>query len=59
MKRDEWGRKVKELQADHIAAGGFISPSEAERIIEEAYGSRPTREVEKHQEMEKDRQRRK
>lgn len=41
MTREEWESKVRELELDHIAAGGFISHEEAERIIEEVYGPKP------------------
>lgn len=41
MKPEDWERKVRDLELDHIAAGGFISHEEAERIIEEVYGPKP------------------
>lgn len=46
MKPEDWERKVRELELDHIAAGGFISHEEAERIIEEAYGPKPCDKME-------------
>lgn len=41
MTLQEWERKVRELELDHIAAGGFISREDAERVVEEAYGPKP------------------
>jgi len=41
MTLQEWERKVRELETDHIAAGGFISREDAEKVIEEAYGPKP------------------
>jgi len=41
MKPEDWERKVRDLEFDHIAAGGFVSHEEAERIIEEVYGPSP------------------
>lgn len=46
MSREDWERRVTELQLDHIAAGGFISKGEAERIIEEVYGLKPPDDTE-------------
>lgn len=42
MTRQEWEYRVRELELDHIAAGGFISRREAERIVEEVYGPKPS-----------------
>lgn len=41
MTLQEWERKVRELELDHIAAGGFISREDAEKVVEEAYGPKP------------------
>lgn len=41
MRREEWERKVTELQLDHIAGRGFISKEEAEKVIEQVYGLKP------------------
>jgi len=38
MTLQEWESKVRELELDHIAAGGFISRDDAEKVVEEAYG---------------------
>lgn len=38
---EEWDKKVAELQADHIAAGGFITEAEAREIVTQALGPRP------------------
>mgnify|MGYP000923226371 FL=1 len=46
MKPEDWERKVRDLELDHIAAGGFISHEEAERIIEEVYGPKPCDKME-------------
>jgi len=35
MTPEERERKIRELMADHQAAGGYISREEAERIIDE------------------------
>ena len=35
MTPEERARKIRELMADHQAAGGYISRKEAERIIDE------------------------
>jgi len=35
MTQEERERKIRELIADHYAAGGYISREEAERIIDE------------------------
>lgn len=45
MTLQEWERKVRELELDHIAAGGFISREDAERVVEEAYGPKPAAEA--------------
>ena len=37
MTDEELKKKIEELKADHIAAGGFISDEEAEEIIREIY----------------------
>ena len=47
MTLQEWERKVRELETDHIAAGGFISREEAEKVIEEAYGPSPLRRMQR------------
>lgn len=39
MTDKELKKKIEELKADHIAAGGFISDEEAEEVIRKAYGS--------------------
>lgn len=41
MTLQEWESKVRELELDHIAAGGSISHEDAEKVVEEAYGPRP------------------
>ena len=41
MTRQEWERKVRELELDHIAAGGFMGREDAEKVVEEAYGPKP------------------
>lgn len=41
MTDEELKKKVDELKADHIAAGGFISDEEAEDVIKEACCSKP------------------
>lgn len=41
MTRSEWESKARGLQLDHVAAGGFISLEEAERIIQQVYGPKP------------------
>ncbi len=41
MTLQEWERKVRELEMDHIAAGGFISREDAEKVVEEAHGPKP------------------
>lgn len=41
MTIQEWESKVRRLESDHIAAGGFISREDAEKVIEEAYGPKP------------------
>jgi len=33
MTDEEFKKKIEELKADHIAAGGFISDEEAEEVI--------------------------
>lgn len=33
MTEEELKKKIEELKADHIAAGGFISDEEAEEVI--------------------------
>lgn len=38
---EEWDEKVAELQADHVAAGGFITLAEAREIVTRALGPRP------------------
>ncbi|MEW6105644.1 MAG: hypothetical protein AB1563_04670 [Bacillota bacterium] len=46
MRKEDWERKARELQLDHVAAGGFISQDKAERIIEEVYGPEPCEDME-------------
>lgn len=41
MTLQEWESKVRELELDHIAAGGFISREDAEKVVEEACGPKP------------------
>jgi hypothetical protein len=36
MTEEELKKKIEELKADHIAAGGFISDEEAEEVIKKA-----------------------
>ena len=38
MTDEELKKKIEELKADHIAAGGFISDEEAEEVVKKAYG---------------------
>lgn len=38
MTHEERERKIRELELDHIAAGGFVSYEDAEKIIEQVYG---------------------
>lgn len=46
MRKEDWERKARELQLDHVAAGGFISQEQAERIVEEIYGPKPCDDME-------------
>lgn len=41
MTIQEWESKVRQLESDHIAAGGFISREDAEKVVHEAYGPKP------------------
>ena len=41
MTLQEWESKVRQLELDHIAAGGFIGREDAEKVVEEAYGPKP------------------
>lgn len=36
MTEEQLKKKIEELKADHIAAGGFISDEEAEEIVKKA-----------------------
>ncbi|MDH7578543.1 MAG: hypothetical protein QHH75_12195 [Bacillota bacterium] len=38
---EEWEKKVRELELDHLAAGGHITRREAEEIIAQVYGPKP------------------
>jgi hypothetical protein len=40
MTDEELKKKIEELKADHVAAGGFISDEEAEEVIREIYASK-------------------
>ena len=40
MTEEELKKKIEELKADHIAAGGFISDEQAEEVIKKAYCSK-------------------
>jgi len=37
ISEEEWDKKVKKKQADHLAAGDYISKEEAEKMLAEVY----------------------
>ncbi len=41
MTEEELRKKIEEVRAEHVAAGGFISYEDAEAIVREAYGLEP------------------
>jgi hypothetical protein len=41
MTLQEWESKVRKLELDHVAAGGFISREDAEKVVEQAFGPKP------------------
>ncbi|HHV77976.1 MAG TPA: hypothetical protein GXX39_11585 [Syntrophothermus lipocalidus] len=41
LSAEEWEKKVRELELDHLAAGGHITRQEAEEIIAQVYGPKP------------------
>jgi len=41
MTEEEIQRKIEDLKVDHVAAGGFISHEDAEKIIRKVYDSEP------------------
>ncbi|NSW84044.1 MAG: hypothetical protein HPY90_12365 [Syntrophothermus sp.] len=43
---EEWEKKVRELELDHLAAGSHITCREAEEIIAQVYGPKPCKERE-------------
>lgn len=40
MTDEELRKRIEELKADHIAAGGYISDEEAEEVIRKVYASK-------------------